>query len=92
MAFDFPLCLTWLYENKGIFFRAMADHAHFQIPVSSSILTNIVGAVDGTRRNCDILLQNNLPVFLYPGEFCLFLFLYLAHIYSTAGGSVEVCA
>lgn len=67
MAFDFPLCLTWLYENKGIFFRAMADHAHFQIPVSSSILANIIGAVDGTRRNCDVLLKNNLPVFLYPG-------------------------
>jgi hypothetical protein len=61
-----------LYENKDIFFRAMADHAHLQIPVSSSILTNIVGVVNGIRRNCDILLQNNQPVFLYPGEFVSF--------------------
>ena len=67
MGFDFGCLLPWLYEKHGIFLRALADHAHFQIPINAQVMRNIVGAVDGTRRNVDLLLENNQNILVYPG-------------------------
>ncbi len=67
LAFDFPLLLAWMFEHEGIFLRVLADHSHFQIPVNAHVLRNIFGAVDGTRRNVDLLLGKGESVFVYPG-------------------------
>ena len=67
LGFDFPLLLSWLYENEGIFLRVLADHSHFQIPVNGHVLRNMLGAVDGTRRNVELLLGKGESVFVYPG-------------------------
>jgi 1-acyl-sn-glycerol-3-phosphate acyltransferase len=67
LGFDFPLLLSWLYEHEGVFLRALADHSHFQIPVNGHVLRNMLGAVDGTRRNVDLLLGKGESVFVYPG-------------------------
>ncbi len=67
MGFDFPLLLSWLYEKEGIFLRVLADHSHFQIPVNGHVLRNMLGAVDGTRRNVDLLIGKGASVFVYPG-------------------------
>lgn len=67
MAFDFPLLLSYLWEKKKIFIRAVADHAHFQIPVNADVLRRVMGAVDGTRRNVDLLMADGQAMIVYPG-------------------------
>jgi len=67
MAFDFPLLLWELFDKKGVHLRALADHSHFQIPINGDVLTNVIGAVDGTRHNVDLLMQAKQALFVYPG-------------------------
>ena len=67
LGMDFPILLPWLYEHHGIYLRALADHAHFQIPINGLIMKNIVGAVDGNHRNVDILLESGSSILVYPG-------------------------
>jgi 1-acyl-sn-glycerol-3-phosphate acyltransferase len=67
MAFDFPLFLDEIYRKRGLFPRVLADHSHFQIPVNSEILRTFFGAVDGTRKNVDVLMAAKKCLFVYPG-------------------------
>ena len=67
LALELPLLLEGLYSRKNLWLRALADHAHFQIPVSGSILRNIFGCVDGTRRNVELLFAKKQAVLVYPG-------------------------
>eukprot|EP00808_Paulinella_micropora_P018128 g22578.t1 len=66
MGFDFPLILYELYRRKGIYVRALADHAHFQIPLNAQVMRNL-GAVDGNRANCARLFQAKQACYVYPG-------------------------
>ena len=65
MGFDYPLLLTELYRKKGIFLRVLADHSHFQIPINADILQNVLGAVDGTRRNAGLLMGMFVSACIY---------------------------
>ena len=77
MGFDFPLLLAGLYRKKGIFLRVLADHSHFQIPVNADILQNVLGAVDGTRRNTELLMSSFNQFFIIELVFSLVIcFLY----------------
>ena len=67
LGLDFPLLLTELYARHGVFLRALADHSHFQIPGNATVMRDVVGAVDGTPRNVNLLLSNGWPVLVYPG-------------------------
>ena len=67
LALDAPVLIAELYKKTGIYLRMLADHAHFQIPVNASVIRNVVGAVDGTRRNCSKLFDSGACVFVYPG-------------------------
>jgi 1-acyl-sn-glycerol-3-phosphate acyltransferase len=66
LGFDFPILLLELFRKKGIFIRALADHSHFQIPGNSDLLKSF-GAVDGTRRNVDLLFEKHESLIVYPG-------------------------
>jgi len=67
MGLDYPLLLVKLWRDHNIFIRALADHSHFQVPLNATIMREIMGAVDGTRRNVDLLMQNGSAIFVYPG-------------------------
>ena len=67
LALDAPVLISELYKRRGIYLRMLADHSHFQIPVNAHVLQNVVGAVDGTRSNCELLFQAGQCVFVYPG-------------------------
>ncbi|MCA9610415.1 MAG: acyltransferase family protein [Myxococcales bacterium] len=63
---DVPLFFGELYQRKGIFLRALADHAHYRLPVWRDLLTRF-GAVDGTRENCAALMRAGEPILVFPG-------------------------
>eukprot|EP00658_Telonema_sp_P-2_P082295 TRINITY_DN8674_c0_g1_i1.p1 TRINITY_DN8674_c0_g1~~TRINITY_DN8674_c0_g1_i1.p1 ORF type:complete len:291 (+),score=52.26 TRINITY_DN8674_c0_g1_i1:298-1170(+) len=67
LGFDFPLLLHGLYQRKGIFLRTLADHSHFQIPGNAEVMRSLLGAVDGTPRNIDLLMASGACIFVYPG-------------------------
>lgn len=67
LGFEMPLLLHGLYQKKGIYLRALADHSHFQVPVNAEILRSVLGAVDGTHDNAEALLLAGENVFVYPG-------------------------
>jgi len=67
LGFEYPVLLCWMYEKHRVFFRVLADHSHFQIPVNARVLRDYFGAVDGTRRNVDLLMERKEPVFVFPG-------------------------
>ena len=61
LAFEYPIFLEGLYRYGKIFPRTLVDHAHLQIPITGALLTTLLGCVDGTPRNVDLLLsQGNL--------------------------------
>lgn len=49
LGFDFPILLTSLYKELGVFLRALTDHSHWQIPGSATVMRDILGAVEGTQ-------------------------------------------
>lgn len=67
LALELPLLLEGMYTRKNMWLRPLADHAHFQIPVTGSVLRNIFGCVDGTPRNVEILFSKRQAVLVYPG-------------------------
>jgi 1-acyl-sn-glycerol-3-phosphate acyltransferase len=67
LGFEYPVLLSHLYDTKGIFLRVLADHAHFQTPITSNFLRDSFGAVDGTRRNVDLLMARHEAIFVFPG-------------------------
>lgn len=54
-----------VYMKTGIFLRGLGHHIHFIGP-QGSILRRL-GAVDGTRRNLDVLMEMRENVAVYPG-------------------------
>jgi len=63
---DVPLLIRGLLESKGIFVRALGEHSWFSVPVVSELIFGI-GAIDGTRRNCDLLMNAGENILVYPG-------------------------
>lgn len=66
LALELPLLVDRIAEEKGIFLRALADHAHFQLP-TGRFLRTMFGVVDGTQENCKLLFEHNQGVLVYPG-------------------------
>ena len=50
------LNLVSLPSNQHKTKQVLADHSHFQIPINADVLQNVLGAVDGTRRNTELLM------------------------------------
>jgi 1-acyl-sn-glycerol-3-phosphate acyltransferase len=67
LGFEYPVLLSWLYEKHNVFLRVLADRSHFQVPLNAKLLRNYLGAVDGTRRNVDLLMARKEAVAVYPG-------------------------
>lgn len=63
---DAPFMFMELYRRKGIFLRALGDHAHFKVPVWRDLVQRY-GVVDGTRENCARLFQTGECVLVFPG-------------------------
>jgi hypothetical protein len=58
MALDFPILLSELYNQTGIFLRALSDRSHWQIPGSTQVMADIFGAVEGSQRNVSLLMHS----------------------------------
>eukprot|EP00937_MAST-01D_sp_MAST-1D-sp2_P002695 g2695.t1 len=67
LALDAPVLVAELYKRTGLYLRVLADHSHFEIPGNAALLRSVVGAVDGTRRNCAALFDAGQCVLVYPG-------------------------
>lgn len=63
---DAPLLVLGLYEQRGIFLRALGDHLHFTIPIWRDLLARF-GTVDGTRENCAALMRAGESILVFPG-------------------------
>jgi 1-acyl-sn-glycerol-3-phosphate acyltransferase len=63
---DVPLMGLGLHEQRGVFVRSLADHAHFQVPLWRDLLV-MFGAVEGTRANCRALMQAGESILVFPG-------------------------
>jgi len=63
---DTPLLFAELWEQKGIFLRALGDHAHFEVPIWGAMLRRF-GVVDGTRENCARLMKAGESILVFPG-------------------------
>lgn len=63
---DVPLLLAQIYKERGIAVRALADHAHYQIPGWRTMLDR-TGGVEGTRENCARLMQEGAHIMVFPG-------------------------
>eukprot|EP00434_Breviolum_minutum_P008923 symbB.v1.2.007862.t5/scaffold448.1/size203282/14 len=66
LGIDVPLLLYCLYDGFDIWPRPLGEHAWFSVPVIGELMYSI-GAVDGTRRNCDLLMEQGCCVLVYPG-------------------------
>jgi 1-acyl-sn-glycerol-3-phosphate acyltransferase len=63
---DVPHVVFELYRVHGIFPRALADRAHFVLPMWRDLLTAF-GCVNGTRENCRALMNAGQHVMVFPG-------------------------
>ncbi len=64
--YDVPLMFACLYREKGIFLRALGDHAHWKVPVWRDFLSRF-GVVDGNRENCARLMEAGETILVFPG-------------------------
>jgi len=65
MGLEMPSFIHALYKEKGVFLRGLADHLHFAGPQGA--LLRACWAVDGTRANVDVLMENKQNILVYPG-------------------------
>lgn len=56
-----------IYLRKGIMLRALADSAHFKVPVWRDVLSQNFGVVEASRKNCGILMKQKESLIVYPG-------------------------
>jgi 1-acyl-sn-glycerol-3-phosphate acyltransferase len=63
---DVPHILYELKRVHGIFPRALADRAHFVLPMWRDLLTAF-GCVNGTRENCRALMNSGQHMMVFPG-------------------------
>eukprot|EP00929_Paragymnodinium_shiwhaense_P052073 TRINITY_DN26113_c0_g3_i1.p1 TRINITY_DN26113_c0_g3~~TRINITY_DN26113_c0_g3_i1.p1 ORF type:complete len:393 (-),score=68.57 TRINITY_DN26113_c0_g3_i1:260-1438(-) len=62
---EMPSFVHTLYKKSGVFVRGLADHFHWAGPHGP--LLRAFGAVDGTRPNVDMLMENGQNLLVYPG-------------------------
>lgn len=63
---DGPLYMPMLMKEKDIYLRPLADKMQKNLPLWRSIVTDI-GAVEGSRENCDRLMQFKQHILVFPG-------------------------
>lgn len=63
---DAPQMIAKIYKENGVLVRALADHAHFDVPVWRDVLKKS-GGVDGTRPNCRALMASGAHILVFPG-------------------------
>jgi 1-acyl-sn-glycerol-3-phosphate acyltransferase len=56
-----------IYLRKGIMLRALADSAHFKVPVWRDVLSQSFGVVEASRKNCGVLMKQKESLIVYPG-------------------------
>ena len=56
-----------LYIRKGIFLRALADRAHFKVPIWRDVLAKNFGALEGSRANCSGVMERGENLLVFPG-------------------------
>merc|ERR1719499_564971 len=64
---DVPLLLHSLYRQEGIFPRSLGSHAWFAAPFTKELVETVVGGVDGSEHNCDLLMNAGHNLLVYPG-------------------------
>lgn len=64
---DVPVLLHTLYKEEGVFPRSFGSHAWFAGPVVNEVTKSVIGAVDGTEHNCDLLMRAGRNCLVYPG-------------------------
>ena len=62
---EMPCFIHMLYQKKDVYVRGLADHMHWMGPHGP--LLRQFGAVDGSRRNVDVLMSNKQNILVYPG-------------------------
>uniref|UniRef100_A0A7S1FHX8 Phospholipid/glycerol acyltransferase domain-containing protein n=1 Tax=Noctiluca scintillans TaxID=2966 RepID=A0A7S1FHX8_NOCSC len=55
-----------LREETGICLRTLGEHSIFALPGAREVM-KMMGAVDGTRHNCDLLMSVGENILVYPG-------------------------
>lgn len=65
-ALDVLQFLTGIYEKTGIYPRAIGEHSWFAIPGVGEIVSTL-GAIDGNRHNCGMLMEQGANLLVYPG-------------------------
>ena len=63
---DAPFLVLELYKRHKIWVRSLGDHLHFKVPGWGSML-KYYGVVDGTRRNCNMLMEAQEAILVFPG-------------------------
>lgn len=63
---DAPLMIDHLYRAHGVRLRALADRAHFRLPLWSDMFSGF-GAVLGTPENCSALMRSGESILVFPG-------------------------
>lgn len=63
---DGPLYMPKLMKEKDIYLRPLADKMQKNLPLWRSIVTDI-GGVEGTRENCERLMQFKQHILVFPG-------------------------
>ena len=63
---DAPFLALELYNQHGIWMRSLGDHIHFKVPGWGRMLKRY-GVVDGTRPNCDKLMEAGEAILVFPG-------------------------
>ncbi len=63
---DAPFLALELFERHGIWVRSLGDHIHFKVPGWGAMLRRY-GVVDGTRENCDRLMEAGEAILVFPG-------------------------
>ncbi|CEM17668.1 unnamed protein product [Vitrella brassicaformis CCMP3155] len=63
---EMPLLIEGVYRLKNMFLRGLGDRVHFYLP-GHRHLFEMMGAVEGTRPNCRLMLRHGFNVLVYPG-------------------------
>ncbi len=63
---DGPLYIPKLFNEKDIYLRPLVDRMQKEIPLWRGIVTDY-GAVEGSRENCERLMQFKQHILVFPG-------------------------
>lgn len=63
---DVPHLGYEVLRTRGVHLVGLADRAHFKVPIWRSLLESM-GAVEGSRENCDALMRAGQHVLVFPG-------------------------